>query len=75
LLLRSGRWRWVVETPNGSWDVKVPYETQHWTPLTDEEYGPVTGAWDKYCNEVGDGIPLPAGAGDPDGSGQHPATS
>lgn len=32
----------VVENDDGSWDVITPTEPQHWAPMTDEEYGPVT---------------------------------
>lgn len=37
---------WVLESvtqnEDGSWDVITPTGGQHWTPMTDEEYGPVT---------------------------------
>lgn len=41
----------VTENEDGSWDVITPTEPQHWTPMTDEEYGPVTEEWDRFFHE------------------------
>jgi hypothetical protein len=51
--LKDFQWRLesVMENADGSWDVTVPYETQRWTPLTDEEYGPVIEEWDRFFHE------------------------